>query len=144
MSQILNLFLLLLFAPAAPPPEPPIATCYGRTPCKACSNCSLCKYCNSGGTCGICEGGKQPPSITPPGGVDFSTRLGVATVKTSQATVRSGPGAQYRLLFTLPRGETLEIIEDARAPWLRVRGYASANGKAVRFEGYIHNTLLAW
>ena len=41
MPQILNLFLLLLFAPAAPPPEPPIATCYGRTPCKACKQLLL-------------------------------------------------------------------------------------------------------
>jgi hypothetical protein len=36
-----------------------MATCAGKTPCRACKNCSKCKFCNAkGGTCGICK--KRP------------------------------------------------------------------------------------
>jgi hypothetical protein len=52
---LITLSLFLLFQQASTI-EAAMATCTGKTPCRACKNCHYCGFCaKKGGTCGVCK-----------------------------------------------------------------------------------------
>jgi thioredoxin-related protein len=62
IKTLLILFVSFISLSASPEREITIArsnsvaTCKGKTPCKACKNCKYCKHCKKdGGTCGVCK-----------------------------------------------------------------------------------------
>ncbi len=107
------------------------ARCTGSSSCRACKTCNYCAYCTGGGSCGVCGGGKTysaPNRVSSKGGSrstnaysNPSISIGSkASVISSTLNVRSGPGTNFDVVFTLNSGDQVEVMEKPNNGWVKV------------------------
>jgi uncharacterized protein YgiM (DUF1202 family) len=66
----------------------------------------------------------------------------VYRVGTKALYLRTGPGTNYKVVASLPRGTQVTVSDRSYSPWYQVRVRVLMDGVWVEVEGYVYSRYL--